>query len=264
MLVLDESESRHAAQVIRLRAGEGATVLDGRGGEWACTAVEVNRREVRLRVDKTVRHEPPAVRLRLVQAITKGKSFELVLQKAVELGVTEIQPLISERVVARPDPGEFEGKVERLDVVEELEASIEGVFPPGAGFDSHVERHFEHYLPTLLMQRGHLREIFTNLFQNAREAVAEVGDSGHIKVVARQDPDDAVVVVVEDNGPGIPSDKLEQVFEAYYTTRAKGTGLGLAIARNNIELYGGSVKAESELGKGARFILRFPPRTVLK
>ena len=113
MLVLDESESRHAAQVIRLRAGEGATVLDGRGGEWACTAVEVNRREVRLRVDKTVRHEPPAVRLRLVQAITKGKSFELVLQKAVELGVTEIQPLISERVVARPDPGEFEGKVER-------------------------------------------------------------------------------------------------------------------------------------------------------
>ncbi|HAV65408.1 MAG TPA: hypothetical protein DCY13_23910, partial [Verrucomicrobiales bacterium] len=157
-----------------------------------------------------------------------------------------------------------EGKVERLDVVEELEASIEGVFPPGAGFDSHVERHFEHYLPTLLMQRGHLREIFTNLFQNAREAVAEVGDSGHIKVVARQDPDDAVVVVVEDNGPGIPSDKLEQVFEAYYTTRAKGTGLGLAIARNNIELYGGSVKAESELGKGARFILRFPPRTVLK
>lgn len=153
-----------------------------------------------------------------------------------------------------------EGKVEKLDVLEELDASIESVFPPGAGFESHLERHYEAHLPTLLMQRGHLREIFTNLLQNARDVVS---DAGHIKLTVRQAPDDAIMVTIEDNGPGIPADKLEQVFEAYYTTRDKGTGLGLAIVRNNIELYGGSVRAESELGSGARFILRFPPRTVL-
>jgi signal transduction histidine kinase len=154
-----------------------------------------------------------------------------------------------------------EGKVEKLDVLEELDTAIDGVFPSGAGFESQIERHFDSNLPTLLMQRGHVREIFTNLLKNAREAV---GDAGRIQVHARQDSDDAVVVTVADNGPGIPADKLEQIFEAYYTTKPKGTGLGLAIVRNNMELYGGSVKAESGLGQGARFILRFAARTVLK
>lgn len=154
-----------------------------------------------------------------------------------------------------------EGKVEKLNVIEELEASVDAVFPPGAGFESQIERHFEPDMPTLLMQRGHLREIFSNLLKNAREAV---GDGGRIALRLRQDTDDAIVVTIEDNGPGIAVEKLEQIFEAYYTTKEKGTGLGLAIVKNNIELYGGSVKVESKLGQGARFILRFPARTVLK
>ncbi len=154
-----------------------------------------------------------------------------------------------------------EGKVERLNVIEELNTTIDSVFPPGAGFESRVDRHYEPHLPTLLMQRGHLREIFTNLLKNAREAT---GENSQIQISAHQDTDDTVVVTVTDNGPGIPGDKLEQIFEAYYTTKPKGTGLGLAIVRNNMELYGGSVKAESKLGQGARFILRFPARTVLK
>lgn len=154
-----------------------------------------------------------------------------------------------------------EGKVERLSVTEEIDASIETVFPPAAGFASQVERHYDPHLPTLLMQRGHLREVFSNLLKNAREAT---GDAGKIKVSARQDVDDAVVVTVVDDGPGVPAERLEQIFEAYYTTKPKGTGLGLAIVRNNMELYGGSVRVESVLGQGARFILRFPARTVLK
>lgn len=154
-----------------------------------------------------------------------------------------------------------EGKVEKLNVVEELEASVDSVFPQGAGFESQIERHFEPDMPTLLMQRGHLREIFSNLLKNAREAV---GDGGRIILRLRQDTNDAIVATIEDNGPGIAPEKLEQIFEAYYTTKEKGTGLGLAIVRNNIELYGGAVKVESKLGQGARFILRFPARTVLK
>lgn len=112
-LVLDEAESRHAAQVLRIGTGDQAIVLDGRGGEHHCTAVNVSRREVRLRVDQSGQHPPPPVRVRLVQALTKGKSFELILQKAVELGVSEIQPLITDRVVARPEPKEFPAKVEK-------------------------------------------------------------------------------------------------------------------------------------------------------
>ena len=57
---------------------------------------------------------------------------------------------------------------------------------------------------------------------------------------------------------GLPADKLERIFEAYYTTKPRGTGLGLAVVKHNTELYGGRVRVESELGKGAKFTLIFP------
>lgn len=154
-----------------------------------------------------------------------------------------------------------DGKVERLLVNEEIEACIESVFPAGAGFETRIERNYGDHLPTLLMQQGHLREIFTNLLQNSREAT---DSKGWIQITTDQESDNAVIVTVEDSGPGIGADKREQVFEAYFTTKLRGSGLGLAIVRNNMELYGGSIRAESELGKGARFILRFSPRTLLK
>ncbi len=69
---------------------------------------------------------------------------------------------------------------------------------------------------------------------------------------------------MRDDGPGIPPDKIERVFEAYYTTKERGTGLGLAIVKHNVELYGGSVRVESELGKGAKFIVIFPAKAVMK
>ena len=70
--------------------------------------------------------------------------------------------------------------------------------------------------------------------------------------------------MIADNGPGIPADKLEKVFEAYYTTKVKGTGIGLAIVKHNIELYAGSVRVESELGHGARFVLMLPAKALIQ
>jgi two-component system sensor histidine kinase FlrB len=71
-------------------------------------------------------------------------------------------------------------------------------------------------------------------------------------------------VSIRDDGPGIPPDKQEKIFEAYYTTKAKGTGLGLATVKHNVELYGGAVRLESGLGKGARFTLVFPAKALMK
>jgi signal transduction histidine kinase len=73
-----------------------------------------------------------------------------------------------------------------------------------------------------------------------------------------------VEISVRDDGPGIAPDKIERIFEAYYTTKERGTGLGLAIVKHNVELYGGQVRVESELGKGAKFTLTFPAKTLLK
>jgi signal transduction histidine kinase len=65
---------------------------------------------------------------------------------------------------------------------------------------------------------------------------------------------------VADDGPGIPDERRAQIFEAFYTTKKTGTGLGLAVVKHNAELYGGSVRVESKLGKGAKFTLVFPPK----
>jgi len=124
-----------------------------------------------------------------------------------------------------------------------------------------VKKDFPGAFPPLLMQRRHLSESFINVLQNAREAVKSTG--GKVQIRARSLEDRSVEVVIEDNGTGIPPDRLEQVFEAYYTTKEKGTGLGLATVKNNVELYGGRVRVESELGKGARFILSFPAKTLV-
>ncbi len=154
-----------------------------------------------------------------------------------------------------------EGKVEKLKVTEEIDRAVLEVFPPAAKYDAHLEKDYSLQLPYLLMQRGHLSEILVNILQNAREAT---GGKGPIKITAASGADHSVVVTISDQGPGIQREQQEKVFQAYFSTKQKGTGLGLAIARHNAEIYGGTVKVESDLGKGAKFIIHLPTRTFMK
>jgi signal transduction histidine kinase len=155
-----------------------------------------------------------------------------------------------------------EGRVEKLDVIEELERAIAEVFPPAAGYPVQIHRDYAAEFPPLLMQRRHVSETFVNVLQNAREAFH--GQPGKVVVEAGCRPDYTIEVSIRDDGSGIPPEKQERIFEAYYTTKEKGTGLGLATVKHDVELYGGSVRVESALGKGARFILLFPGRTQIR
>jgi len=153
-----------------------------------------------------------------------------------------------------------EGRVEKLNVIEELNRAITQVFPAAVPTRIKIHREFGHGFPPLLMQRGHLSEILVNLLQNAREAV---GETGNVSVSADCHRDYSVEISVRDDGPGISPDKKGRVFEAYYTTKEKGSGLGLAIVKHNAELYGGIARVESELGKGAKFIVIFPAKALM-
>ena len=159
-----------------------------------------------------------------------------------------------------------EGHVEKLNVVKKIETAIAQVFPPALPTGIKLKKIYTGRLPPLLMQRGHLMEILLNLLTNAREAV---GETGLVTVAAVLLPDQAVEISVADDGPGIPPERVSQIFEAYYTTKAKGTGLGLAIVKHNVELYGGAVRVESgragkneknKNGLGAKFIVTFPAK----
>jgi signal transduction histidine kinase len=154
-----------------------------------------------------------------------------------------------------------EGRVEKLNIIEELDRAIAQVFPPAAPTKIQIRRQYGQNFPPLLMQRGHLSEILVNLLQNARDAL---GDKGNVFVTADCHRDYSTEISVRDDGPGISPDKIERIFEAYYTTKEKGSGLGLAIAKHDVELYGGSVRVESRLGQGAEFILIFPAKALMK
>jgi len=154
-----------------------------------------------------------------------------------------------------------EGHVEKLNVIEQLNEAIARVFPTAATYPIRLHQEYAHSFPPLVMLRRHASEIFMNVLQNARDALETRG--GNIFVKALAFGEHTIEVSIADDGPGIPPDKLGRIFEAYYTTKARGTGLGLATVKHNIELYGGTVRVESELGKGARFVLTFPAKTLM-
>jgi len=154
-----------------------------------------------------------------------------------------------------------EGRVEKLNVIDELNRALEEVFPAGVPTQLHLHRDFVGPFPPLLMQRKHFFDAISNLLQNARDAAPP---DSTVHVTARFRPDESVAITVRDEGAGIPQEKLEQIFEAYYTTKTQGSGLGLAVVKHNTELYGGSVRVESELGNGSKFTLIFPSKTLMK
>lgn len=154
-----------------------------------------------------------------------------------------------------------EGRVERMEFVEEIENAIAMVFPEAARFDIKIHRNYALGLPTLAAQRAHFSEVFVNLLTNARDAM---DGRGELFITVVPGPNLSVQVTLRDTGPGIPPAHLEKIFEPYFTTKMKGTGLGLAIVRHNTELYGGNVTVESTLGKGTAFTLTLPARTLLR
>lgn len=107
-VVLSGAEAHHAANVRRLRSGEGVTVGNGRGVWLDGAATSVSAREVVVRVSARTEVPAPAPRLILVQALAKGDRDELAVQAATELGVDRIIPWQAERSVSR-----WDGKVEK-------------------------------------------------------------------------------------------------------------------------------------------------------
>ena len=106
-LFLSGSEAHHALHVLRVARGERITVLDAAGHELLCTVQDYDRDKVRLALEEKRLVAPPPARITLLQAIPKGKIIESIVQKATELGVSRIVPLLTERVATRL--GEREG-----------------------------------------------------------------------------------------------------------------------------------------------------------
>jgi 16S rRNA (uracil1498-N3)-methyltransferase len=113
VLTLCDREAHHAVQVLRLRRGDRAAVLDGAGNEFLCEVQEAGRDSVSLAVIQKHAVRPLPYRVTLVQAITRGKTMDLIVQKATELGAHRIVPVLSERAVAQVEEESAASKVEK-------------------------------------------------------------------------------------------------------------------------------------------------------
>lgn len=110
-LALDRDRAHYLIRVLRLRRGQEIECFDGRGRAWSATLTDASSRSATLHVGDLVADEPePEPRLHLVQGLLKGDSMDLVVQKATELGATDLWPVRAERSNVPADPARLERK----------------------------------------------------------------------------------------------------------------------------------------------------------
>ncbi len=121
----------------------------------------------------------------------------------------------------------------------------------------HLELDLDPLLPSVEADETQLKQAIINLLINARQVLPSGGTA---RLVSRAGERGDVVVEVRDDGPGIPAEARERIFEVFYSKRGGGTGLGLPIARRIVEGHGGRIEVESEEGRGTTFRIHLPRR----
>jgi 16S rRNA (uracil1498-N3)-methyltransferase len=175
-LSLSGPEAHHAIDVLRVRAGERVVVLDGAGQELLCEAQIPGKAAVKLNVVQRTAVPPLPYQITLLQAVPKGKIIESVIQKATELGVWRIVPLLSDRVTTQLDDEGVASRTEKW-----RHTAIEAIKQCGSAWLPHVEapvapkeylaRGEKFELPliaSLQSDRRHPREYFNRFYSDTR------------------------------------------------------------------------------------------------
>ena len=134
------------------------------------------------------------------------------------------------------------------------------------GMSGHLNRITTHAelaseLPVVMGHKGQLQEVFVNLIQNAIEAMDAIKDDRILRVRTEHDGDNTIIASVEDSGPGIDPSRLENIFDAFVTTKSHGMGLGLAICRMIIERHEGRIVVSRATPCGSIFRVVLPAET---
>lgn len=121
-----------------------------------------------------------------------------------------------------------------------------------------VVRKLGSHLPMVMVVVNQIQQVLLNLLINSIEAMVAGGE-----IYVETSPSIAgVVIILEDNGPGIPASEREHIFEPFVSTKENGTGLGLAVSSGIVNAHGGTLTLENGWGKGARFRITLPEEEI--
>jgi signal transduction histidine kinase len=107
--------------------------------------------------------------------------------------------------------------------------------------------------------RVQLQQVLMNLMLNSIEAMKSMDTPGKLTIKSQQDDSGQLLISVMDTGVGVPSEKTEQIFNAFFTSKPQGTGMGLAISRSIIDSHGGRLWATPTRDKVQHFISPYLP-----
>jgi PAS domain S-box-containing protein len=111
-------------------------------------------------------------------------------------------------------------------------------------------------LPAITADRVQIQQVLMNLMLNGIEAMK--GTGGELTISSKKNKDGQVVLSVSDLGVGLPAEKIDQIFDAFFTTKTQGTGMGLSISRRIVESHGRRLWASGNSGRGATFHFTVP------
>ncbi len=164
--------------------------------------------------------------------------------------------------LARSDAGRLGLRLRPIELAPLIEDSVRLMRAQTEATGQTLTERIEPGLPTIEAEPDRVRQVLVNLLTNAHEYSPEGSTIG----VQAHGYGGGVEVAVTDNGPGIPAEQLEHIFERFtrgdagLTQRVGGTGLGLAISKSLVELHGGTIEVDSTPGQGSTFRFRLPVR----
>ena len=198
--------------------------------------------------------------LNVRDGLYKGKSPEELVEKAQTImqkviHETDRATSITKRLssFAKPSKGVISDDINIKDEIDEVLALVSYELKMDK---IDIVKEVDPNIPFISADKKALQEVFFNLVRNSAQAIAEKGRI----VIRAKGRGGKVVIDIEDTGHGIPEDKLETIFNPFYTTKepGKGTGLGLFIVRQVVEKNKGKISVKSKVDEGTTFTLEFP------
>lgn len=176
----------------------------------------------------------------------REKYLDVIIDEVnrLENMVKDIEEYVNFTKLHKPD-------FQSVNVREIIEETLAGFDFAKAKIETHVE---QVTLPNLYADREYLKMLFFNLFENAADAMP---DGGKLNIKFRSD-DRYLYTEIEDTGRGIPKERLEDIYNPFYTTKMSGAGIGLSKVYLIVDAHQGSVSVESEEGRGTTFQIRLP------